>query len=561
METDKNQTQTTQVPESQYVAPLPDSDKQDSPVADTATTQDPLECKGVFRALVHVAPLFLLLLLGLQVWPDFWHAYLGTALYCPAEAQHIRIAQEVSQATQFYAPMTSLPAQWPLYTWLLLGLGGLLSPTLQWLVYPLASAIPAFVALLAVWIYTRAVGFGAPAALAATLAALCAPLFAPLVHFVGPSASATALMLLSLAMFCRGWQAESAWLALAGAFLAAGLAGLTGGPFFLFVPLATSLLFLCWRCTFHRGHGLDAIFGFLLLLLLVAGWLGCVILFTHAEHYMQELFGSITQPWSFPRTMWWLPPALAVIGFSPWLGVIFCASWGKVIQKSWTSLKASRKERAGSSFAWLSMAVALPLAVIIPGQPAQPLAVALLCIAAPLVGKSLIGLSLWGRRVFIGMSAILLLLAGAALIACHFETVFSVGMQSLVWEGKELFGRILSQLQVLPVVGAGCIVASLFMVRFCRKTGSMGGFLLYCSIVATLLHQPATLLIAPTLGNIPETRLYRIQQTPAQVDNRQEEASPATSSEPDASFVVPEQPAEQPADKGTTQPADEAKDI
>lgn len=563
METDKSTMQNTQAPEHQSVPPIPDDNKCGNPAPQAPGTSEQSETNWLFQNLGHVAPIFLLLLVAIQVWPDFWQAYLGTAQYCPAEALHIRIAQEVAQATQYYAPMTSLPAQWPVYTWLILLLDGVLTPAMQWLVYPIASAGPALLALLAVWIFTRAAGFGAPAALAAALSTLCAPLFAPLFHFVGPSALATALMVLSLAMFCRGWQANSAWLALSGAFVCAGLAGLTGGPFFLLVPLAASLVFLCWRCTFSRGHGLDAIFGFLLLVLLIAGWLGSVILFTHAERYMQELFGSIYQPWKILRDKWWVAPAVAGIGLVPWLGVAFCASWGKVIGESWSSLKSSRKEKSGGAFVWLSLFMAILFAAIIPAQSTHSLAIALLCLTTPLVGKSLVALSMWGRRIFVSMSAILLLFVGIALIACHFDALLTLALGHLAWDGKELLGKILPQLQVLPAMGAGCIVAALFMMRFCRRVATVGGFLLYCAVVVTILHQPATLFIAPALGNIPEAGLYRVQQqTPEPTANRQEEdAQEVTPHEQKALDGAPEQPVLQPEHKDETRPTDEAKEI
>lgn len=466
---------------------------------------------GIFRLFAYMAPLFLLLLVALQAWPDFWQAQQGVALYCPAEAQQIQIAQEVAQSTQYYAPMTSLSAQWPLYTWLLLALTTLLPPALQWLCYPLAGACPAFLAIFAVWAMARAAGSDLPAALAAALALLCAPLFAPLLHFVGPAALASALMVLSLALFCRGWQAESAWLALAGGFLLAGLAGLAGGPFFLAVPLATSIVFLCWRCTFSRGSSLDAIFGFLLLLLLVGGWLGCVILFTHAERYIQELFGVFSAPWADLSSKWWCTLAFAVIGFLPWLAVVFCASWGRAIQTSWTNLKASRKEKAGASFTWFALAMGVALAIVMPEQSPQQLGVALLCLAAPLVGKSLMALSLVGQRMFVFWAMLFLTLLGAVLVAAYFEPVLDLALQHLPWQGKGLLRATLPTLEVLPVIGGGCILAALCMAHFFKRSSTIGGLLLYCSLIVTLLHQPAVLMLSPALGNIPEARLYRLQ--------------------------------------------------
>ena len=456
-------------------------------------------------------------------------------------------------------------AQWPGFTWFLASLAALLPPAL---LFPLSGALAAALALLGVWGLSRAAGFGSKAALAAGLILLCMPIFAPLAHFTGPAALAAALLLFSLICFCRGWQAQRAWFYLPAGFVLAGLAGLTGGLFHLLLPLLASALFLLWRATFRRAQALDALTGFVLLLLLLALWLGGIILWTNAEGYMQGLFATVRQ-WHGPVTArWWLPLSVAGLGLVPWIGVVVCVSWQRVLRSAWSDLKASRAERAGSAFVWISMVLACLLSLFMPMAQLQSVAVCLACLAAPLLGKALLRLPHLGSRLFYLIAALCLLHAGMALVAASFGFSLDWMARFFSWPLSPEQREMILGLKALPVLGTLCLLAAVTMTRFIRRDHP-GGALLFCTLVAVILTQPAALMLAPELAALPEAHLSRLQDirmptmpenavTPAAPATPQEEGTPPVPAAPEA--TLPDQASDQarenaaPAPEPTAQP-------
>lgn len=487
-----------------------------------------------FQALRRLGPLFLLLVLAIQVWPDFWQAWRGDALYCPAEIQNIRIFLHTAQNGLWLAPtagsapelahrtanqITCLAAQWPGFTWLMALLAVLLPQAASALLFPLAGALAAALALLGVWSLSRAAGFGPEAALATGLILLCAPIFAPLAHFTDPAALSAALLLFSLLCFCHGWQARRAWFCLPAGFVLAGLAGLAGGLFHLLLPLLASAVFLIWRSAFRRAQAPDALAGFVLLLLLLASWLGGVIIWTHAEDHMQNLYATLARsPWPLPARWWW-PLAGAALGLAPWTALVVCVSWQRVLRSAWSDLKASRAEHAGSAFVWISLVLGCLLSLLTPAVRMHAVAVALSCLAAPLLGKALLRLPHLGSRLFYLIAALCLLHAGLALTAAGFGL-------SLDWMAR-FFSHPLSPEQremilgitALPVLGVLCVLAAVALTRFIRRDHP-GGALLFCTLVAVILTQPAALMLTPELGALPQAGLSRLRdiQTPAAPD-------------------------------------------
>lgn len=496
----------------------------------------PDRCERVFRALAHAGPLFLLLVLAAQVWPDFWHAARGDALYCPAEARNIEAFLLSMAQSAWLTPGADGVAHWPFFTWFL----GMLAPLPVMLtgspdlLFPLAGALGAALALLAVWGLARAAGFGAPAALAAGLLLLAAPLFAPLGHFTGPAALAAALMVFSLVCFCRGWQAERAWCTLPAGFALAGLAGLAGGPFHLVLPLAAGFCFLIWRGGFRRAQALDALLGFLLLLLLVGAWLAAIMLGEDDGGYLSQLFANAVQnPWPLPP-LWWLAAVLAAAGLVPWILAVFGVSWVRVLREAPRSLAASRRA-GGSALVWISLVLGLLLAPCVPPAGAQMAAVALACVAAPLLGKAILALPRASGHALYACAALLLLAAGLILLGMSFELTQGALVRALpIIPDAQILAALRDMPGLLPLGGL-CLLAAVVMARFVRGEHGGGG-LVAAAVMSALLAQPATLLLAPGLGTVPAAGLQTLPAVQKAAQSRLaprqapggEEAAPAT---------------------------------
>ena len=336
-------------------APAPQAEAPAAPAAPAAAPVAVLEAgpaQKAFAVLAKMGPLALLLLLACQLWPTF----LTGGLYCPPEMKLMDTVREALASGQWFAPLHNGDAQLPVFVWMLaaLDLVARMVPQLSAFVWPAGAALGGLACLWGTWALSRAAGFGPQAALASGLILLSSLLFPQLAHFMGPQGLATGLCLLSMAFFCMGWKKEHAWISLPLAFLTSGLAALTGGLVFLILPLLTSLVHLFWTWRIRRAQRLDALAGFLLLLLLGTLWAAAIIFWVQAEGYAQAVSGKfISLPWPLPA-FWWLAPALAVLGLLPWLFVVTGVNWGRVFATSWKTLRASRKENSGSSFLWIA---------------------------------------------------------------------------------------------------------------------------------------------------------------------------------------------------------------
>lgn len=492
-----------------------------------------------FSALAKAGPLALLLLLLCQLWPTF----LTGGLYCPPEMKLMETARAALEQGQWFAPLHNGDAQLPVFIWLLAALDQLarLLPPLATLVWPLGAALGGLACLWGTWALSRAAGSGPQAALASGLILLSSLLFPQLSHFMGPQALATGLCMLSMAFFCLGWKKEHAFISLPLAFLCGGLAALTGGLVFLILPLLTSLVHLAWTWRLRRAQRLDALAGFLLLLLLIALWAAAIIFWARAEGYAQGISARfISLPWPLPA-LWWLAPALILAGTLPWLLVVLGVNWGRVLAHSWKSLRASRKENSGSSFLWIGLLLSLPLSLLTDG-PAG--ATPGLCLLAVLLGRALIRLGSLGSKFFYLVIALLFLHAGMFLAAAHFPVALEWLRTSTSLAVPQQYEALLTSLDALPVMGGLCIVFAVLLARFTRRAWP-GGSLLACTLFAIVLAQPAHFWLAPDLARHAELKLAAAQPLTS---------APAAPAAPADGAVAPAAPA-----APETAPGDAAK--
>ncbi|MDD6247712.1 ArnT family glycosyltransferase [Desulfovibrio piger] len=524
-------------------APAPQAEAPAAPAAPAATPVAVLEAgpaQKAFAVLAKMGPLALLLLLACQLWPTF----LTGGLYCPPEMKLMDTVREALASGQWFAPLHNGDAQLPVFVWMLaaLDLVARMVPQLSVFVWPAGAALGGLACLWGTWALSRAAGFGPQAALASGLILLSSLLFPQLAHFMGPQGLATGLCLLSMAFFCMGWKKEHAWISLPLAFLTSGLAALTGGLVFLILPLLTSLVHLFWTWRIRRAQRLDALAGFLLLLLLGTLWAAAIIFWVQAEGYAQAVSGKfISLPWPLPA-FWWLAPALAVLGLLPWLFVVTGVNWGRVFATSWKTLRASRKENSGSSFLWIALFFSLPLSLLGSGLAGATPA---LCLLAILLGRALVRMGSLGSKFFYLVIALLFLHAGMLLAALHFPVALEWLRTSTSLAIPQQYEALLTSLDALPVLGGLCIVFAVLLARFTRRAWP-GGSLLVCTLFAILLAQPAHLWLAPQLAGHAELKLAAAQPlnaaAPAAPAAVKESTAPAAP-EAAAETAAPETPA------------------
>lgn len=518
-----------------------------------------------FNGLSKIGPLVLLAALACMAWPIFWQP--GQGLYCPGEIKTLSAFLHCIATSSWLAP-TGLEngawtsAQWPVFTWAI-GLMSL-SPALvnSGCLLPATSFLCTVFAALGVWCLAHAARFGYRAAFAAGLILLCAPIFAPLANFVGPAALAAGFMLFALVFFCRGWQGGAAWISLPVAFVLTAIAGLAGGLLHFIVPFAVSFFYLVWRGNLRRAQKSDAIFGFILMLIILGCWLGVISLHHGDSGYMELLFASAWQ-WNWPIPLeWLLPLAAGILGLLPWTLMLFGVSWLRVISRAGKTLSASRREN-GSALIWLSLIFSLCLAVFIPAFHAS--AVAIACLGATLLGKAATNLTNIGNRFFYLLAIIILVIAGCLVVCLSFEYTQHYILGLLPQLPIPDLGAKLLALPTLWIIGTIMIVGGLIALIFVKRFSGCGP-LIYAILLVIIICQPARLSLVPELAAMPQSPLVKFSLIEAQVNKALQapavatpEAEPAPeSTSPATPDEMPQQPEEaaplQTAPEGGSQP-------
>ena len=472
------------------------------PVAAAAPYSPPPPRRGMaehaFIAMSYLALIFLVVLLGMQTAAGI---YFPSAFW-PAETALAEVYELMSQSGQLWQwlvppPTAALPAALPGYFWFM-GAVDMVPGLDNAFFLPVVAALSALVALLGTYMLGLCTGLGNRVAFAGGLILLSSLGFVPLTHWLGPDMLLAGLLAFSLAFLHRGWVSDMSFLWLSLGFVLAGLAALVGGLPALWIPLITSMAFIFWRGTLRRAQRLDAVFGFMLLLLCMAGWLGGVILLTGESAQVlrplsEQLVAPLMPPLWPPKDPWWLGLALLPLSLLPWILIPLFVPWGRVLFNAWPSLVASRKENSGAAWLWISLVAGVLLLVASSIKP-WFMAVPLLPMAALLLAKALLGLSYTRSRLFYLLLALLCLLGGAALTM----TAAPAMMQMAKGYLSPVMTDILLSSAGLPVMGGVLLLAALVLSRFTNRAYP-GGALAVVVLLIVMLVQPATLLTAPSL--------------------------------------------------------------
>lgn len=496
-----------------------------------------------FRLLGFVSLLSLALILALQ---QAASVYFPT-LFTPSELNTATVYENMLASGQWLVPpfaeglLPSLPA----YFWFVRLVDALPLVDASYYLYPLVSALSALVALGGTYALGCAAGFGNRVSFAAGLILLSSLAFGVMGHFLSFDLFFAGLLALALACLYRGWVSRLSYVWLALGFALIGIATLTGGLIGLVIPLLTSLVFVIWRGSFRRAHQLDAVFGFALLLIILLGWLGAIILLTGENTYLYTLTRQIALPFLLPlwppHDPWWLYAARLPAGLLPWVLVLLFVPWGRVCGGAWTTLKASRaplpSESTGAAWIWTAFVIGFAYLTITSNKPCLAFT-SLLPLAALLLAKALLHLPQPNSRgLFLLLSV---LFALAALIASALSLPFA--QSALNAQLPEAALKALETVEGLPVMAAVCAFAALVLWKFTRRSLPAGA-LLVTVLLATMLVQPAVLLLAPSLeglmGSTQETRQAPQAIPPASLQHL---IDPAKSADPANPAIESKQP-------------------
>ncbi|MBR4746067.1 MAG: hypothetical protein IK061_01510, partial [Desulfovibrio sp.] len=451
-----------------------------------------------FRGLSFATPLVLLAGMAACFWPPFFFG----DLYCPQEVLHWQFIQ--SLGTSPLLPSAAGACCMPLFPWLVhfisLALAG------SALALPLASFAGACLAMLGLWLLCRLGRFGRYTPLAAGLVLLCTPAFLALAQFLGPIASATGLTLASLGLLARAWMKESDWPGMLLGHLLAVLAGLTGGLLYAILPVLTCSLFCLWRCSFRRARNLDAVAGFALFIFGFLGWAVAAIILTD-NVTPSAVMGMLAKMPDF-KGRWWIPLACWAIGSLPFLFLLICCSWPRILRNSIRDLKASRRESAGAVL-YIGTLLALGLALFAPHAADCFPAVAL---TAAIAGRAMLRLGKAGLRLFFILAGLLLVAIGLAFLAATVPSVQNFVLETAGIPLPRSFLKLASELTVtgiaatlaltvLPIFSA----AAILHVAWRSRTAAAP--LLTTAAMVALMAQPTGIMLAPAFADMPSLKL------------------------------------------------------
>lgn len=471
-----------------------------NPAPTTAPAAPPVKAgpaEHSFRLLSFFALFSLALILAVQQY---------TSIYIPStftmsELGFAGMYEHMLAANQWLVPphLANMPAALPVYFWFMRLVDAIPYADGNFL-YPLVSALSAFVALAGVYTLGLTTGLGNKVAFAAGLILLSCLGFTPLGHYLSPDLLFAGTLAFSMACLYRGWinQLSYVWLALG--FALAGISTLTGGLMGLVIPLLTSLGFVVWRGSFRRGHQLDAVFGFALLLVVILGWLGAIILLTGESTYLytltRQIFAPFLVPLWPPQDPWWLYGLRLPVALLPWVLVILFVPWGCVCATAWPSLKASRNEKSGSAWLWIALFTGCLYVSATSIKPCLAF-VPLLPFAALLLAKALLNLPEGRSRGFF-----LLLALGFAVVAVLLAALsLPFGLAAISPYIPAPIIKALESAQGLPVMAGVCALGALVLWKGTRRALPAGA-LLVTVLLATMLVQPASLMLSPSLMDV-----------------------------------------------------------
>jgi 4-amino-4-deoxy-L-arabinose transferase-like glycosyltransferase len=317
---------------------------------------------AALRTLVNAQPL---LTLAVLVFLSTFFTLDARALWFSDEVRHANVFEHLAKADKWlvlYLNGEAYPDKPPLYFWSLWPLYKLLGGLKPGLFFA-AAALWGYAFLVSVYLLARQVaGLSRDQALGAALLLLATPSYQVLLHYARMDFMFATFIVLTQIAFWHGLNREGfSGYTLLGFFLA-GIAVLTKGHFGPIFAVLTVASYLAWSGRLRRILCWDVWLGGLLLLAMVAAWLGAAWL-VEGRGFIENILGQQVVARTF-NTFHHLEPfyyyLIALpLAWLPW-ALLPLFSAGSVLKKGfWVDVRAnirtSRQHASGQTYIWLAL--------------------------------------------------------------------------------------------------------------------------------------------------------------------------------------------------------------
>ena len=412
------------------------------------------------------------------------------ALWYSDEVRYANVLEHVVHAKKWLVmylngqPYSDKP---PVYFWFLAALKPFF-PGLGPPLFMLGSAISALLFLAATVIFTRRVLHAdRNVALAAGLLLLTCFYFIGVSHYTRMDLLFASLITLSHAFFFAAWNKERAPVLMVAAFGLAGIAVLTKGPLGIAFPLVTGVVYLAWTGRILRLLRRDVLFGLLIFIILVGGWLAAAWLAGEEEFvrriFYKEVYRRALDAPHHRQGLWYYFGTLP-LAWLPWTFAIFTLPLMKLIRpKFWSNIWQSRQEKSrGNAYAWIMLVSGFLLLTLVSIKIIIYLLPVFPALAA-LTARHILNLDEKRIKRLFSIIGGLLLVAAAALP----------------------FGNLLHQwpieIEGLYITAAVSALAGLAII-FLGARGGPRGALIITAIAITAWLVPLNLIVAPSLDAV-----------------------------------------------------------
>ncbi len=492
-------------------APLEQEARGGEPPAGTqAGTTGPAEapagpCAVLFNGLSYAGlPLLILLSAALTFW-GVWHV---RDLWFSDEVRIADVFMNLKSGGWLTLTLNGLPYadKPPLYFWMMEALTWIPGVTAVMAMF-LASALSHALFIASVWLLARGTGHGRKVAFAAGLLTLGCLSISWLAGYVRMDLLFAALICLGMLCLYRGACKSSAPLWLLAGFLLMAAATLVKGPFGIALAVTVSIVFACWRGTPGRLGGRDGIPGFLLMLLIIAGWLGYIYMTGHQDYVRDmlgtQLAGRVLDGGDHSGPWWYYLPA-AALAWLPWILVILFVNWlaaARGLRRAWQE----RREKGGGAWLWIWLLCGFAMLCAVRAK----LAIYLLPMAPPLAvltARSLLRLSPARSRGFFCLCSIILALAGLALVAVDaYPLAREFAPAGWLPALPPAVAAWFASVEGCIFIGSALIVLAVLLLLFVR-TSRPDGALMAASLGLAAVMGPYCYFTAPSLGSVLSPR-------------------------------------------------------